>query len=251
MDAILYIIKTACQWRMLPSDFVPWQTVYYYFRKWKFEGVIEDIMDTLHAISRKAASRDESPSLGIIDSRSVKTSHYADPSCKGTDGNKKVRGRKEHVLVDTLDLPLAVSVHGAGVHDSKGAVTVIERLDRRFPRLGRILADGGYRGGFGDWVADRFGWDLEVVLRSDDCPSRFPVLPKRWSVELSFAWLENFRRLSLDYEYLAETAEAIVQLAFSMIILNKFFPIISKQLLSLHSKQSLRHVTSPYPDSLI
>lgn len=219
MDAILYIIKTGSQWRMLPRDFAPWQTVYYYFRKWKFEGVIEDMMETLHFLSRKAAGRDESPSLGIIDSRSVKTSHHADPSCKGIDGNKKVKGRKEHVVVDTLGLPLAVSVHGVAVHDSKGAVTVIERLDRRFPRLGRILADGG----LGDWVSDRFGWDLEVVLRPDDCPSRFHVLPKRRIVERSFAWLENFRRLSLDYEYLAETAEAIVQLAFSMIMLNKFF----------------------------
>ncbi len=223
MDAILYIIKIGCQWRMLPGDFAPWQTVYYYFRKWKFEGAIEDIMETLHSLSRKAAGRDESPSLGIIDSRSVKTSHHADPSCKGIDGNKKVKGRKEHVVVDALGLPMAVSVHGASGHDSKGAVTVIERLERKFPRLRRILADGGYRGGLGDWVADRFGWDLEVVLRPDDCPSRFHVLPKRWIVERSFAWLENFRRLSLDYEYLAETAEAIVQLAFSMIMLNKFF----------------------------
>lgn len=223
MDAILYIIRTGCQWRMLPGDFAPWQTVYYYFRKWKFEGAIEDIMETLHSLSRKAAGRDESPSLGIIDSRSVKTSHHADPSCKGIDGNKKVKGRKEHVVVNALGLPLAVSVHGASVHDSKGAVTVIERLERKFPRLRRILADGGYRGGPGDWVADRFGWDLEVVLRPDDCPSRFHVLPKRWIVERSFAWLENFRRLSLDYEYLAETAEAIVQLVFSMIMFNKFF----------------------------
>ena len=120
MDAILYIIKTGCQWRMLPGDFAPWQTVYYYFRKWKFEGAIEDIMETLHFLSRKAAGRDESPSLGIIDSRSVKTSHHADPTCKGIDGNKKVKGRKEHVVVDALGLPLAVSVHGASVHDSKG-----------------------------------------------------------------------------------------------------------------------------------
>ena len=131
MDAILYIIKTGCQWRMLPKDFAPWQTVYYYFRKWKFEGVIEDIMDTLHALSRKAAGREESPSLGIIDSRSVKTSHHADPSCKGIDGNKKVKGRKEHVVVDALGLPLAVSVHGASVHDSKGAVAIIDSFGER------------------------------------------------------------------------------------------------------------------------
>ncbi len=223
MDAILYIIKTGCQWRMLPKDFAPWQTVYYYFRKWKFEGVIEDIVDTLHALSRKAAGREESPSLGIIDSRSVKTSHHTDPSCKGTDGNKKIKGRKEHIVVDTLGLPMSVAVHEANLHDSKGAPKAVQKLEHKFPRLKKILADGGYQGSLGDWVAERFGWDLEVVLRPDDCPSRFPVLPKRWIVERSFAWLENFRRLSLDYEYLAETAEAIVQLAFSMIMLNKFF----------------------------
>ena len=155
--------------------------------------------------------------------RSVKTSHHTDPSCNGTDGNKKIKGRKEHIVVDTLGLPMSIAVHEANLHDSKGAPKAVQKLEHKFPRLKRILADGGYQGSLGDWVAERFGWDLEVVLRPDDCPSRFPVLPKRWIVERSFAWLENFRRLSLDYEYLAETAEAIVQLAFSVIMLNKFF----------------------------
>lgn len=222
MDAILYINKTGCQWRMLPLDFAPWQTVYYYFRKWKLEGVIEDIMDTLHALVRKLIGREESPSMGIIDSRSVKTSHHADTSCKGIDGNKRVKGRKEHIVVDTLGLPLAVAVHEANLHDSKGAPQVIEKMEYKFPRLTKILADGGYHGSLGDWVAEKFGWVVEVVLRPDECPSKFPVLPKRWIVERSFSWLENFRRLTIDYEYLAETAEAMVQLAFVQIMLNKF-----------------------------
>lgn len=221
MDAILYINKTGCQWRMLPLDFAPWQTVYYYFRKWKLEGVIEDIMDTLHALVRKLIGREESPSMGIIDSRSVKTSHHADASCKGIDGNKKVKGRKEHIVVDTLGLPLAVAVHEANLHDSKGAPQVIEKMEYKF-RATKILADGGYHGSLGDWVAEKFGWVVEVVLRPDECPSKFPVLPKRWIVERSFSWLENFRRLTIDYEYLAETAEAMVQLAFVQIMLNKF-----------------------------
>ena len=105
MNAILYINKTGCQWRMLPSNFAPWQTVYYYFRKWKLEGVIEDIMDTIHSLVRKIAGREESPSMGIIDSRSVKTSHHVD-SDRGIDGNKKIKGRKEHIVVDTLGLPM-------------------------------------------------------------------------------------------------------------------------------------------------
>lgn len=196
MNAILYINRTGFQWRMLPSDFAPCQTVYYYFRKWKLEGVIEDIMDTIHSLVRRIIGREESPSMGIIDSRSVKTSHHVD-SDRGIDGNKKVKGRKEHIVVDTLGIPMAVAVHEANPHDSKGAPKVIEKLEYKFPRLRQIIAD--------------------------ECPSKFQVLPKRWIVERTFSWLENFRRLTIDYKYLAETAEAMVQLACVQIMLNKFF----------------------------
>lgn len=223
MNGIMYINKTGCQWRLLPADFAPWQTTYYYFRKWKLEGVFEDIMDSIHRLARKIAGKEDSPSMGIIDSRSVKTSHHADPSCKGVDGNKKIKGRKEHIVVDTLGLPMSISVHDANIHDSKGAPQVIEQMNHKFPRLKKILADGGYRGSLGDWVATNFGWGVEVVLRPDECPSKFAVLPKRWIVERSFSWLENFRRLTIDYEYLAETAVTMVQLAFIQIMLNKFF----------------------------
>ena len=119
---------------MLPSDFAPWQTVYYYFRKWKLEGVFEEVMDALHSLIRKQAGREESPSLGIMDSRSVKTSHHVD-SDRGIDGNKKIKGRKEHIIVDTLGLPLAVAVHKASLHDSKGAPQAIEKLAYKFTLL--------------------------------------------------------------------------------------------------------------------
>ena len=122
MNAILYVNKTGCQWRMLPSDFAPWQTVYYYFRKWKCEGVFEEVMDCLRSFIRKQSGRYANPSLGIIDSRSVKTSHHVD-SERGIDGNKKIKGRKEHIIVDTLGLPLSVKIHKANLHDSKGAVS--------------------------------------------------------------------------------------------------------------------------------
>lgn len=160
--------------------------------------------------------------MGIIDSRSVKTSHHVD-SDRGIDDNKKVKGRKEHIVVDTLGLPMAVAVHEANLHDSKGAPKVIEKLEHKFPRLKKILADGGYQGSLGDWVADKFGWVVEVVLRPDECPSKFCVIPKRWIVERTFSWLENFWRLTIDYEYLAETAEAMVQLTCVQIMLNRFF----------------------------
>ena len=179
-------------------------------------------MDTLHSLVRKMVGREESPSMGIIDSRSVKTSHHVD-SDRGIDRNKRVKGRKEHIVVDTLGIPMAVAVHEANLHDSKGEPKVIEKLEHKFPRLRKILADGGYQGSLGDWVAGKFGWVVEVVLHPDDCPSKFQVLPKRWIVERTFSWLENFRRLTIDYEFLAETAEAMVQLACVQIMLNKFF----------------------------
>ena len=135
---------------------------------------------------RVIAGRKESPSIGIIDSRSVKTSHHID-SDRGLDGNKKIKGRKQHIIVDIQGNLMAIAVHEAKVHDSKGAPKVIENLSFKFPRLAKILADGGYRGNLADWLLDKFGWELEVVLRPDECPSKFKVLPKRWILERFFA----------------------------------------------------------------
>lgn len=221
LNAVLYLLKTGCQWRMIPKDFAPWQSVYYYFCKWKNEGIMEELLDKLRSLVRMICGRNESPGMGIIDSRSVKTSHHAD-AVRGLDGNKKIKGRKQHVVVDTQGYLMAVSVHEANIHDSKGAPKVIEKLSCKFPRLTKILADGGYRGNLADWVLDKYGWELEVVLRPNECPSKFKVIPKRWIVERTFAWLENFRRLTIDYEFHAGTAEAMVQLAFCKILLNKF-----------------------------
>ena len=206
---------------MIPKDFAPWKSVYDYFSKWKNEDIIEELLDKLRSKVRIMAGCKESPSLGIIDSRSVKTSHHVD-SDRGLDGNKKIKGRKQHIIVDTQGNLMAIAVHEANVHDSKGAPKVIENLSFKFPRLAKILADGGYRGNLADWLLDKFGWELEVVLKPDECPSKFKVLPKRWIVERSFAWLENFRRLTIDYEYHTDTAKAMVQLAFCKIMLNKF-----------------------------
>lgn len=129
----------------------------------------------------------------------------------------------ERAQYDTLGLPMAVTVHEANIHDSNGTPKVIEKLAYKFPRLVKVLADGGYQGSLGEWKTKKFGWIMEVVLRPDECPTKFAVLPKRWIVERSFPWLENYRRLTIDYEYLAETAEAMVQLAFCQIMLNKYF----------------------------
>ena len=183
MNAIMYILKTSCLWRMLPKDFPPHNTVFYYFNKWKLEGVFEGLMDTLHRMVRKLMGREETPSLGIIDSRSVKSSHHVDAD-RGFDGNKKIKGRKEHIVVDTLGLPMSVVVHEANVQDSVGA-------------------------------------ELTVVLRPDESPKKFSVLPLRWIVARSFSWLENFRRIAMDYEFYSDTGETMVQLAFCRLMYNK------------------------------
>ena len=220
-NAMLYLIKTGCQWRMIPKDFPPHDTVYYYFRKWKNKGVFEDIMDTLREMVRASSGREETPSLGIIDSRSVKTSHHVDTD-RGIDGNKKIKGRKQQTVVDVLGLPLAISVHEANIHDNIGAESVIKAMAGRFPRLRKILADGGYRSeNLANIVKKELGCELSVVLRPDESPKKFSVIPKRWIVERSFAWLENFRRVALDYEFYSESALAMLQLAFSAIMLNK------------------------------
>lgn len=220
-DGILYIVKTGVQWRMLPSDFAPWQTVYYYFSKWKNEGLLEEIFDTLRGIVRRLSGRAESPSLGIIDSRSVRTSHHIDGQ-RGIDGNKKIKGRKEHIVVDTLGLPMSVRVHPANVHDSVGAEEVFESMRYKFTGLKRILADGGYRGEtVRNTVKRLLHCDLDVVLRSDKRTDRFVPMPKRWIVERTFSWLENFRRLTIDYEYRADTHEAMLHIAAIKLFLNK------------------------------
>lgn len=149
---------------------------------------------------------------------------------RGVDGNKKIKGRKEHIVVDSLGLPMSVNVHEANIHDSKGAVPTIEKLAYKFPRLCKILADGGYQGDLAEWVKDKFGWELEIVLRPKENSKRFHVIPKRWIVERTFSWLGNDRRLSIDYEFLTETVETTVTMAFIQIALNRFF-IISKQIL--------------------
>lgn len=218
-NAILYVVKLGCQWRMLPADFAPWNTVYFYYRKWKFEGVIEQIHEFLRSLVRKKAGRDESPSLGIIDSRSVKTSRQSAQE-RGYDGGKKIKGRKQHIIVDTLGLLLAVVVHSATTHDSRAAFSVIESLKYRFSLLKTIIADGGYRGELAEKIKNAFGWTLQVVLRSDTT-KKFEVLPKRWIVERTLSWFEGFRRLSKDYEVLTETSEHMIMLAMIKIMLNK------------------------------
>lgn len=218
-DSIFYLLKTGCQWRMLPTNFPSWKLVYYYFSKWRNDGTIELIHEFLRDMTRKKAGKKESPSVALIDSQSVKTTRSGGV-CRGIDGGKKIKGRKRHIIVDTMGLLLAVVVHAANEHDSKSAPRIIAELRGRFNRLVKIVADGGYRGELIENTKQAFGWVVEVVLRKDSS-KKFEVLPQRWIVERTFSWFESYRRLGKDYEYHTETSQTMVHLAMIKLMLNR------------------------------
>jgi len=201
---------------MLPNEFQPWGTVWYYFHVGRKDGTWHKIHDQLYPQAREAENRLPCPSAAIIDSQSVKTTEQGGE--RGYDAAKKINGRKRHLVVDTLGgilsfrmieslLLIAVVVHAGSVQDREGAKWVLEKLKGKFPRLSRIWADGGYSGQLVDWVEKFSGWVLEIVKRPDS-QKGFVVLPRRWVVERTFAWLGTYRRLSKDYERLTDTSEA-------------------------------------------
>jgi putative transposase len=207
-NAILYVVRGGCAWRLLPHDLPPWQTVYGYFRTWRRDGTWQRIHDALRIAVRVAAGRRPQPSAAIVDSQSVKTTDRG--GVRGYDAGKKVNGRKRHLLVDTLGLLLLVVVHAANLQDRDGAKLVFLRAKRHYPRVRLLWADGGYRGKLVHWVTPVCHWTLTIVTQRG---TGFQLLPKRWIVERTFAWLVRFRRLSKDYEFLTETSEAMIQVA--------------------------------------
>jgi len=197
---------------MLPSDFPKWQLVYYYFNKWSRDGTLEEVHEVLRNRLRNNRGRESSPSIGIIDSQSVKTTKVGGEA-RGFDGGKRIKGRKRHIITDTQGFLLSLKVHAANEHDSKAGFEVLKTMEYRFERMKKVYADGGYRGQLVQDIKERFGWDMEITLRSDKF-SDFKPLPKRWVVERSFAWLEDFRRLAKDYERTVASSETMIYLAF-------------------------------------
>ena len=218
INAILYLVVSGCQWRMLPREYPAWQSVYTYFQQWRDDGTWQRIHDTLRAQVRERAGRHKHPTAGCLDSQSVKTTQI--PGVRGYDAGKNVKGRKRHLLVDTLGLRLSVVVTSAAVSDPAGARLLFRRLGGAGKKLRRIWVDGTYRGHLLEWVMLHFRFVLEPVLRSDG-QKGFVVLPRRWVVERTFAWLTQCRRLSKEYERYPVSSEAMIYLAMARLMLRR------------------------------
>ena len=223
INGILYLTRSGCQWRMLPKTFGCWQTVYGYFNRWRKQKIWQRIYRCLLNQERARQGRKKDASAGCLDSQSIKSATHG--KSKGFDAGKKVNGRKRHLLVDTLGLPITVFVSPADCTDQKGAVRLLNRYFKSGrTRLRKLWVDGGYRGdGLRSWVQGLKGSykiDLETVTQ-DASAKGFQVVKRRWVVERTFAWLLNFRRHSKDYERLTKSSEAFIYIAMSYLLIKR------------------------------
>jgi len=220
LDAIFYVLKSGCHWRLLPHDFPPWSTVYYHFRKFRLSGAWHLIYRALRRTERNRIGKNPDASAAIMDSQSVKTTEEGARS-NGYDAHKNIKGRKRHLLVDTLGLPLSVYVPPANVQDRVGARLLLAGLNPLVPRLKKIYADGAYSGEeLRRWCEERGGGKLEIVERDRETEG-FEVLPKRWIVERTFSWLIRNRRLSKDYERMVQSSETFITVAMIRLMLRR------------------------------
>ena len=227
IDAIMYVVTHGCKWRGLPREFPPWQTVYRYYDALQKMGRWRTIHYALYERVRGEAGRESEPSLLIIDSQSVKTGKVVPNKSKGFDGGKRIKGRKRHVIVDSLGLLVDVEVTKANLHDTKGAVKVLQKYKKRAkqPRVKRIIGDKGYRGemlkGF---VRKTFRAVMGIGENHTSVETGFVPATKRWLVERGFAWLGNYRRLTVDQERQSRNSCAMIRIAFIRLMLRRLKP---------------------------
>ena len=217
-NAMFYIVKTGCQWRMLPYNFPKWQLVYYYYRKWCDQTDFDLLLSKLREHVRVKLGQNKHPSLGIVDSQSVRWGNNR--SLNGIDGNKKIKGIKRHTVVDKNGFLIAVMVTIANINDGKAVWLLMRVLKELCSSVKTILADGGYRGEIIEKVKNTFGYVIEVVI-SNFKEQGFRPIKKRWIVERTFSWFENNRRLCRNYELTFDSAEEMVKIAAIRLLLNK------------------------------
>ncbi len=211
VDAILYVVRTGCSWRQLPADFPPWQTVYWYFVRWEEQQVTEAMLAALREALRVQQDRNPQPSAGIIDSQSVKGADTVGRATRGYDAGKKINGRKRFIVTDTLGLLIVVVVLAASVQDRDGAKTTLLSMYLAAP-IRFVFADAGFAGKLVDWATRILATTLHIV-RKPEGRHGFAVIPRRWAVERTLAWLTAHRRLARDYERHPATSEAMIRWA--------------------------------------
>jgi putative transposase len=220
VNAIFYLLRTGCQWRLLPHQFPPWGTVYYYFRYWEHTGIWVLLHRAVYEQARVAAGRAACPSVVIMDGQSVKTTERG--GTRGFDGHKRVKGRKRHILVDTLGLPVASQVEPANMSDRRAGARLLGGLSPLFPRVHTVIADAGHESRkLARELMREDGWKLQIVKRRQ---RTFKIAGLTWIVERSFAWLGRNRRFSKDYEYRVQTSETMLDIAATRLMLNRLTP---------------------------